>query len=122
MIVALLAEVALDVYPYVSAYFDPPKSLEALQAAAQSPPEAGYDDHHIVEQATAIADSEAARINAPDNLARIPTIKHWELNSWYQTPIREFYGLSPRQYLQGKSWEERRRVGLMGLRRTGVLQ
>ena len=52
-IAALLAELGLEAYPYVRAYFDPPKSLEELQEAAQSPSEVGYEDHHIVEQATA---------------------------------------------------------------------
>jgi hypothetical protein len=122
-IAALLAGVALEAYPYVNAYFDPPKSLEELQEAAQSPSEAGYEDHHIVEQATANPDgSEDALMDDPDNLARIPTAKHWELNSWYETPDDEFDGLTPRQYLEGKSWEERWRVGLDGLRSVGVLK
>ncbi len=122
-IAALLAEVGLEAYPYVKAYFDPPVSLEELQAAAQSPSEEGYEDHHIVEQNTATPDgSEAALMDAPDNLARIPTVKHWELNRWYQTPDFKFDGMTPRQYLDGKSWDERRRVGLMGLRDIGVLK
>ena len=50
----LLAGLMPRVYPYVNAYFDPPKSLEELQEAAQSPSEAGYEDHHIVEQARRI--------------------------------------------------------------------
>lgn len=32
-----------------------------------------------------------------------------------------FGGLSPREYLRGKSWEEKRRVGLDALMRFGVL-
>ena len=58
----------------------------------------------------------------PDNLARIPTAKHWDLNRWYEKPEREFDGLTPRQYLQGKSWDERWQVGLRGLRALGVLK
>jgi len=122
-IAALLAEVGLEAYPYVKAYFDPPKSLEDLQAAAQLPSEVGYENHHIVEQNTRNPDgSEDALMDAPDNLARIPTAKHWRLNSWYQTEDREFNDLTPREYLPGKSWEERRRVGLIGLRYIGVLK
>ena len=122
-IAALLAEVGLDAYPYVKAYFDPPKPLEELQAAAQSPSETGYDDHHVVEQATANPDgSEDALIDAPDNLVQIPTIKHWELNSWYETRNAEFNEMTPRQYLDGKSWGERLRVGLIGLQYIGVLK
>lgn len=122
-IAALLIDVGLEAYPYVSAYFDPPKSLEDLQAAAQSPSVVGYEDHHVVEQATANPDgSEDALVDAPNNLARIPTVKHWELNSWYQTRNRELNEMTPRQFLEGKSWDERRRVGLMGLRHIGVLK
>jgi hypothetical protein len=59
-IAALLAEVGLEAYPYVSAYFDSPKSFEELQAAAQSPSDPAYEN---VEQATANSDgSEAAQI------------------------------------------------------------
>jgi hypothetical protein len=122
-IAAFLAEVGLEAYPYVSAYFGEAKSLEELQAAAQEPSQTGYEDHHIVEQATANPDgSEDRQIEAPDNLARIPTVKHWELNRWYQTPNYSLEGLTPRKYLDGKSWEERRRVGLMGMRDIGVLK
>jgi len=123
LIGAAVGVVSAAAYPYVQAYFDPPKSLEDLQGAAQSPPEIGYDDHHIVERATAAADgSENARIAAPENLARIPTVKHWELNRWYETPDFDFNEMTPRQYLKGKSWDERYRVGLSGLRAIGVLQ
>ena len=120
---AAVGAVSEAAYPYVKAYFDPPQSLEDLQRAAQSPPELGYDDHHIVEQATAAADgSEDALIAAPENLARISTVKHWHLNRWYETPNRYFSDMTPRQYLKGKSWDERYRVGLDGLRDAGVLQ
>jgi hypothetical protein len=122
-IAALLLELGFEAYPYLKAYFDSPKSLEELQAAAQSPSEVGYEDHHIVEQATANPDgSEDALMDAPDNLARIPTIKHWELNSWYQTRNSELNEMTPRQYLDGKSWVERLRVGLMGLQDIGALK
>ena len=114
----LLAEAAL---PYVQAYFDPSQSLADLNAAANDP-QTGYDIHHIVEQATAAADgSEDKLMNAPDNLVRMPTLKHWELNAWYATRNADFGNLSPRQYLIGKSWDERRSVGLDGLQQIGVL-
>lgn len=115
--------VSAAAFPHVKAYFDPPKSLEDLQQAAQSPPEIGYDDHHIVEQATAAADgSEDALIAAPENLVRIPKVKHWELNKWYETARPRFNDMTPRQYLKRRSWDERSRVGLEGLREVGVLQ
>jgi hypothetical protein len=114
----LLAEAAL---PYIQAYFDPSQSLPDLNAAAGDP-QTGYDIHHIVEQATAAADgSEDKLMNGPDNLVRIPTLKHWELNAWYATSNRDYGNQSPRQYLIGKSWDERRSVGLDGLQQIGVL-
>ena len=61
-------------------------------------------------------------INAPENRVRIPTLKHWELNAWYGSRNEDFGGVSPRTYLQDKTWEERQRVGLIGLVDIGVLQ
>ena len=76
-----------------------------------------------MEQATANPDgSEDERMDSPENLARIPTVKHWELNRWYQRQNDDFGGMTPRQYVEGKTWEERRSVGLMGLRDVGVLK
>ena len=60
-------------------------------------------------------------MDAPENLVRVPTLKHWELNAWYATSNRDFGNISPRQYLIGKSWDERRLVGLVGLQKIGVL-
>jgi len=108
-------------YPYIRAYFDPPQTLETLQQAALDP-QLGYDVHHVVEGSTAQDTSEAARINAPDNEVLIPTLKHWELNGWYATKSDDFGNLSPRDYLRSRSWDERQRVGLIGLRRIGVLK
>jgi hypothetical protein len=86
-------------------------------------PETGYDIHHIVERATANPDgSEAALINAPENLVRIPKLKHWDLNAWYETENTNYSDMTPRQYVNDKSWEVRRQVGLDGLRAIGVMQ
>jgi hypothetical protein len=76
-----------------------------------------------VEQATAADDgSENALIGAPGNLARIPTVKHWELNRWYETPNPRFNQMTPRQFLKEKHWGERYEIGLEALREIGVLQ
>jgi hypothetical protein len=61
-------------------------------------------------------------IDAPENIVSIPRMKHWEINAWYQTPNREFDRLTPREYLSGKDWDERQRVGLLALREFGVLR
>jgi hypothetical protein len=115
-------EIAQALAPYVRAYFDKPKTLQELRDAA-STRRAGYDMHHVVERATAAADgSENAFVNGPENLVSIPTLKHWDLNRWYQKPNNMFQGLTPRQFLKGKSLAERRRVGLAGLLAIGVLK
>jgi hypothetical protein len=61
-------------------------------------------------------------IDAPDNLVRIPTLKHWLITGRYQTPNPEFDWLSPREYLRGNGWEVRVRVGKRALIDFGVLQ
>ena len=48
-------------------------------------------------------------------------MKHREITGWFMTPNKSFGKLSPREYLRGKSWEERRKVGLDALIDAGVL-
>ena len=108
--------------PYISSYLDAPKSLEELQDAVATP-QTGYDVNHIVEQSSAVADGYPRKlVEAPDNLVRLPTMKHWEINAWYQTRSPDFQDMSPRDYLRYKDWDERRRVGLEALVRYGVLK
>jgi hypothetical protein len=96
----------------IESYRDPPKSLNELQQAV-STPAAGYDTHHIVEQAQAEATGfSRGLIDAPENLVRIPRMKHHEINGWYQRANRDFDGLTPREYLRGRNWDVRRAVGL----------
>jgi len=85
-------------------------------------PERGYDIHHIVEQTPASRDGYSRiLIDREDDLVRVPTLKHWQINAWFQRPNDEFGGLSPRDYLRNKDWHERRRVGLDALILHGVL-
>ena len=117
-----LVDMAREAYPYVRAYFDEPKTLAELQAAV-SVREAGYDIHHIVEQTPADRDNFArALIDAPENLVRVPTLKHWEITAWFTTKDWRFGNLSPREYLNGKDWSERVRVGRIALIECGVLK
>lgn len=105
----------------VLAYLDGPKSLAELHAAV-SEPKAGYDVHHIVERTSARRDGYPDDwIDSPDNLVRIPRFKHWEINGWYATRQMELGGLSPREYLRGATWADRRQMGLHALREAGVL-
>lgn len=108
--------------PYFEAYQDPPKTLEELQGAV-SESKRGYHKHHIVEQSSAEEDGfPRSMIDERENLVRIPALKHWEINAWYQTKSERFGFLSPREYLSGKSWQERRRFGLQALIERGVLE
>jgi len=110
-----------DKYPYVKAYLDGPKSLDKIQRDVGKP-EKGYEVHHIVEQTAAASEGYSREdIDTPDNLVRISTLKHWEITGWYIRGNDDFGGLSPRSYLQGKSWDERRKVGLKALIDAGVL-
>ena len=111
-----------DKYPLIKAYLDGPKSLEELQNNVGTP-EKGYDVHHIVEQ-TPARDNKIpdALIDGPDNLVLIPRLKHWEITGWYMHGNERYGGRSPREYLRGEDWDERRRVGLDALIRFGVLK
>jgi hypothetical protein len=108
--------------PCVEAYLDPPKTLPELQQAV-SAPKPGYDIHHIVEKDSAKQDGFPPwMINGPENLVRIPRFKHWEITGWYMTGNENYGGLSPRDYLRSKDWDERTKVGLRALIRHGVLK
>lgn len=109
-------------YPYIAAFFAPAETLTELQNDANVPAK-GYDIHHIVEQARAIAEGIPKSVwDGPQNRVRIPALKHWEITGWYMTPDEEFGGLSPRDYLRGKSWDEKYRVGLRALIKFKVLK
>ena len=88
-----------------------------------STPTPGYDIHHIVEQTQAERDGFSRDvIDGPDNVVRVPRLKHQEISGWYQRKNDQFGGLSPRQYLSGRSWAVRRAVGLEAARKFGVLE
>jgi hypothetical protein len=108
--------------PFIDAYLDEPRSLDELQRGVAEP-KRGYNVHHIVEQAAADEDGFSRElIDGPDNLARIPALKHWQITGWYMTKNEKFGGLSPRDYLRGKSWDERTRIGQDALVRFEILK
>ncbi len=112
----------LEFEPSIEAYLDPPKTLEELHQAVSNP-KPGYEIHHIVEQTPAENEKfPRTMIDAPDNLVRIPKFKHWEINGWYGQPNKAFGGASPREYLRGKAWDERIRIGLYALIKHEVLK
>ena len=120
------AETALwlyNKYPLIKAYLDDPESLDELQNNVGKPAE-GYDVHRIVEQTPARDRKDPDDlIDGPENLVSIPRLKHWEITAWFMRGKNvDFGGLSPREYLRGQDWDERRRVGLGALIRFGVLK
>jgi hypothetical protein len=116
-----------DYLPKILSYLDGPKTLEELQDAVGNP-RFGYEIHHIVEVQRRSDDPQRNskrfpdRIDSRENLVRVPYWKHVEISSWYSTMNEEYNGLSPRDYLRGKSWEEQYGLGLKALRRFGVLK
>jgi hypothetical protein len=111
-----------ELEPSIEAYLDPPKSWEDLRQAV-SYPRPGSDIHHIVEKTSAEEDGFPKwMIHGPENLVRIPRFKHWEITSWYMTKNKNYNGLSPREYLRGKDWDERTKIGFEALVRHGVLK
>ncbi|MDB5650497.1 MAG: hypothetical protein JWL62_2017 [Hyphomicrobiales bacterium] len=63
-----------------------------------------------------------AEIESPGNLVRVPTLKHYDITSYYARKQEELGGRSPREYLNGKAWYVRREYGLDTLRMFGVLK
>jgi len=96
----------------IATSLDPPKSMEELEAAVSVPRRGTELHHHKMEQHVSrqrgIPQSE---INAPGNVVRIPTFKHYDITAWYRTPNESLGGLTPRQYLADKSPEEHARIG-----------
>lgn len=110
-------------YKYITTYQDPPKTLEELQQNWGP----GYDQHHIVEQWSEKDGIPRSKIDSSENVVPIPTLKHWQINSWLGTPTPEFTDadgneMTPREYMKGKTWEERYQFDLGVLRRFGVLK
>ncbi len=107
----------------IKSYNDPPKTFEELQNRVSSTSEPGYEDHHIEERSLLRQLGYTwSEVNDPRNVVRIPTLKHYEISAWYGKPNEEFGGLSPRDYLRDKDADERRRVGLFALVKSGVMK
>lgn len=109
-------------YPDIQSYFDEPRSLKELQDSV-SDPLVGYEVHHIVEWAVVERDGIGTDlVESPENLVRIPAWKHHDITAWYMIKNPEYEGLSPREYLRGKSWGEKYQVGIKVLKDNGVLK
>lgn len=109
----------------IISYQDPPAELNELQEAAQGEPKLGYERHHIRMQKPARDDGfPDSMIDSPENVVLIPYWKHRDITGWFNQKNKDpkYNGLSPTEYLQGKTWDERREVGLEALRIHGVLK
>jgi hypothetical protein len=116
-----------DYLPKVLSYLDEPKTLQELQNAVGEPGN-GYETHHIVEaqKNSAKPQSNARRfpdrVDSRENLVRVPYWKHVEISAWYSKPDKRRGGLSPRDSLRGKSWEDQYKMGIDKLKDFGVLK
>lgn len=122
LILARLGWLANEAGHTIRSYFDEPRSLIELKrrAVARKP---GYDIHHIVEKTPARHDGfPTVMTENIDNKVLVPRYRHWEITTWYATKNEEFGGLTPREYLRGKSWEERYQMGLKVMIDKGVLK
>jgi hypothetical protein len=108
--------------PYINSFLDDPKPLLELRDLV-SKPEKGYEIHHIVEQAAARSSGYTEdMINSSKNKVRIPTYSHYEITGWFARGNENYNGLSPREYLLDKNWNERVEIGLKAMKKYGVLK
>jgi hypothetical protein len=111
-----------DYWPEIVADQDPPRTLEELQERALAP-QKGYHVHHVVEQGPARDEGfPEDMIEARENRVLIPKYQHERISAWFSTNSEEFNGMSPRQYLRDKDWDERTRIGRQALYVFGVLK
>lgn len=109
-------------YPEIRSNLDAPKAFDELIKDVGTST-AGYQDHHIVEQTPAAQDGFSREsIEGKNNVVKIPTLKHREITAWCSQPNAQYGGLSPREYLKGRSWGERYAVGIQQLIDKGVLK
>ena len=101
---------------------DPPKTLKELQDAVAIERD-GTDVHHIAEKTAADRDGFPKEwIYARTSEARIPRLKHRKVTAWYQTRQKALQWATPREYLRGRTWEDRYEYGLQVLIKMRVLK
>lgn len=111
----------------VDFYQGAPYDLEDLIDAAESDSTPGSQNHHVVEQGPQNNDlrpAEKKLINGRRNIVRIPSYVHQEVTNYYRSPdVNLPNGVTPREYLRGKSFDERYQFGVDVLRnRFGILK
>jgi hypothetical protein len=111
----------------VDFYQGAPYDLQDLIDDAKGPSQPGWQDHHIVEQGPQnddLSPEEKQLIDDPEDIVRVPRYTHQQLTNYYRNvddnpPCN---GLTPRQYLRGKSFEDRYQFGLNVLRKMGIIK
>src|SRR5579883_2026917 len=106
--------------------FDNPVSLEELIKQTQTGEQArslpGYETHHIVERGPNDGRFSEEQLEGPENVVRIPYYKHRDISDYYSTKNDELGGMTPRDYLRGKSFEEQRQFGIDTMRKFKVIK
>jgi|SRR5579863_1097939 len=112
-------------YSRYVARFDRPMSLDDLLARtySESPPAwPAYEEHHIVEDGPNEGLIPDSLLQSRRNRVKIPYYIHRDISDFYSTKDDEYGGMTPRDYLRGKSFEEQYRFGLDIMRKFGVLK
>jgi hypothetical protein len=111
----------------LKAALDPPKSLDELQ---RGPTEniLGYEKHHIVEQnpenleKIVVEKFGRARLNDPTNLANVARFPHEDITGDYNRTLAGPGSPTVRDLVDQLSFEQQREIGLMFMRKHGVLK
>ena len=81
-----------------------------------------YDLLRLVEQGGQNSYLDQSEIQSGENIVRIPYYRHKDVQSYYQTPNPLLGGLTPREYLRGRSFQEQFEFGLKVLRDLGIMK
>jgi hypothetical protein len=120
-------------FPNIIAFMEPPKRWDQLVATTEyeafdsqrafekkyGSAGAGYEWHHIVEQDSGFSPTE---VHNTDNMVRVAKGRHWKITSLMTEKREDLGGISRREWLRGKSYEEHMRVGLELLKEAEVME
>jgi len=121
----VVTDEARTVYSRFVSRFDPPMSLDELIARTNSdhPPSwPAYENHHIVEVGPNNGKIPDSLLQSRQNQVIIPYYLHRDISDFYSTPNERYGGMTPRDFLRGKSYEEQYQFGLMVMHKFGVLK
>ena len=104
--------------------FDPARTLDELIARAngEEVKNLGYDKHHIVEETPNNGKIPEELLQGRENIVLVPHYLHQDISDFYSRRNPDLGGLTPRDYLRGKSYAEQYAFGLKVLRDFGVLK